>query len=1191
MVYVKQIQLRNFKSFSGVAKLNLDPGFTVITGPNGSGKSSLIDAFQFVLGELGSRRMRVTNFSELIYDDMNKEEKTKIDSAQVIIRLDNSDNGIALDNKLISIGRRVDREGRSRYSLNGKVVSRKTVVDILKMAGISSEGYSIVVQGTATRLSDITPAERMNAIESLIGITEYDEKKAEAKIRLDEAERKVEVASARIDEVRKRLVALERERNDALRYRFLREEEHRLRIRRLSYEILKAESEIEALNQKLKVNEEQLQSLESEKEKLSSEKVKAREELDSFSQETTDKGNTRLPIVKSEIVRQREIIATLRRRKEEIEREKTRLLKSREEEKNELERLKMEGEEIKSRIKSLGEELSSAKEKIQEKESIRLRGFEQISTLKEEVLRSQKRIEELEEWLSPIEESVEGLELDYNKHSLLVKTLEDRLDELCNKKTEAEKNVEGLSSRLQDFEEIKKAEEKRVEDFLRDANNRLERQKLLRKRIEEANALASEVEDTITEFTAKRDLWKKIAIEERALQRIEEMGKAGAIAGYHGILRDIVSTEPKYKHAVVTSSDSWINAVVVEDLTAALQCINSLKKTELGMVRVLPLQEIRPSDKPSHAIKSLEAEESARNEAVITPLPVLVKCDEEFSPLINLVWGDTVLVKDAETALKVSGQGCRAVTVSGDVYEPSGGVIGGHYRSIPEYSKIVPSEESMSDLSKTIKALKSHLNDKMKDLKLSSEDMRNDSRYIEESTKTIETIEGNLGQFAESLRRAEKNVGVIEKRITSLQAEVEKERSLVNSLKERKEIARQEVRRLKNEISKLITKKPSDVADLEAQAVRLIQETDSLKSRVGDIEREILVSKGRSESVIDPRIIDLGKRLSAISESVRILEKEYTGVNGDLEEAEKVLKELETEKKTLTDAVESTSKITWMHQERIRKIEGGIEEIERRIKSLAQEKMATTLEAERKRLRTDQLRTELAGLGQPEPLPTQGGELYEIERILKAVRSEVEVLGAINQLAVEQYDAQMSNYKQLSIRVNELEQERSSILEFIEEIEDAKLKHFMKSFNEICENFTEYFSKLTSGGEGRLEFQNPEEPFSGGIDLFIQFPGKPMRLASAHSGGERSVAAIAYLLAIQKFLKAPFYIFDEIDAHLDDFNVDRLAEVLRDNSSKVQFIVISLKDAMINTAEQVYGCFSKTGKSRIISLPKLEVVH
>ena len=1193
MVYVKQITLRNFKSFSGTARLNLDPGFTLITGPNGSGKSNLLDAFQFVLGELGSRRMRVSAFSGLIYDEAGKEEegKAKNNFAQVIVRLDNSDNGIAVDNKIVSIGRRVDREGRSRFFLNGKVVSRRTVIDVLKMAGISSEGYNIVLQGTATRLSDITPAERMKAIESIIGISEYDEKKAEAKSKLEEAERKVEVASARIDEVRKRLVSLERERNDALRYRFLLEEERRLRIRRLSYEILKVESEIEALNQKLKANEERLQDLEAQKQRLVSERTKAKDELESFNQETAEKGNTRLPIIKSEIVRQREIIGALQRRKEEVERRRTSLLRNREEEKAELERLKKEREAINRKIESLNNEASSAKDQIQEKESTILGNSEQISTLKEEVVKNRKTAEEMEERLDPIRESLEGLGLDENKQSLIVENLEERLKELGKRKVEAEKGVESLRNSLKEFRNLKKAEQKKVEDFLRETNDRLERQRLLRKRLEEARDLTSQAENTVTEFTAKRDLWKNIAVEERALQRIEEMSESGAIAEYHGILRDFIKTESRYRRAMEASSDGWINAVVVENLDSALQCIKSMKKSEFGMVRVLPLQEIKPLENTLQRFKSLEAEEGPKGGGVIAPLPTLIKCDEKFSPLISLIWGDTVLVRDDETALRVSGQGYRAVTMSSDVYEPSGGVMGGHYRSIPEFSKLVPAEESVNNLSKTIKALKSHLNDKMKDLRLSGDDMKKVSSYIDNSTKTIETIDGNLRQFTESLRRAERNVAAIDKRIGDTQTEIEREKSLIDTLKGRKEIALQEMSRIKDEIAQLMAKKPSDVADLEAQIVRLNQEIDALRRRGGELESEILSHRGKLESIVEPRISDVERRISSAADSAQNLEAESAKVKEELEAAGKVLKTLEDERNTLTEDVESTSKILRVHQEKIRKIEAEIEGLERRIASIGQEKMSVTLEAERKRLRTDQFRRELVSLGQPDPLPTQEEELREIEGALKVVRAEVETLGAINQLAVEQYDEQMGNYKQLSIRINELEAEKASILKFIEEIEDAKLRHFMKSFNEICENFTEFFSKLTGAGEGRLEFQNPEDPFSSGIDLFLQFPGKPMRLASGHSGGERSVGAIAYLLAIQRFLKSPFYIFDEIDAHLDDFNVERLAEVLKENSSKAQFVVISLKDAMINMAEQVYGCFSKVGKSRIISLPRLEVVH
>jgi chromosome segregation protein len=170
-----------------------------------------------------------------------------------------------------------------------------------------------------------------------------------------------------------------------------------------------------------------------------------------------------------------------------------------------------------------------------------------------------------------------------------------------------------------------------------------------------------------------------------------------------------------------------------------------------------------------------------------------------------------------------------------------------------------------------------------------------------------------------------------------------------------------------------------------------------------------------------------------------------------------------------------------------------------------------------------------------------------------------------------------------------MEEEKQSILRFIEEIEQEKLNHFMNAYNQICENFSSIFTKLTGGGDGQLELQRPEDPFMGGVDLYIQFPGKPMRLASGASGGERSVAAISYLLAIQRFLKAPFYLFDEIDAHLDDLNTNRLADVLKENSVDSQFLMVSLKDIMVHKADRIYGVFAQNGKSRVLVLPMREV--
>jgi chromosome segregation protein len=232
---------------------------------------------------------------------------------------------------------------------------------------------------------------------------------------------------------------------------------------------------------------------------------------------------------------------------------------------------------------------------------------------------------------------------------------------------------------------------------------------------------------------------------------------------------------------------------------------------------------------------------------------------------------------------------------------------------------------------------------------------------------------------------------------------------------------------------------------------------------------------------------------------------------------------------------------------------------------------------------------ELAQVGYEDKVDITGVELERLDGKLQLIRSEKNSLGAVNMLALDHYGEYMFNYKQQSTRINELEEEKGSILKFIDEIEREKTEHFMKAFNEVCEGFSGVFGKITGGGDGRLELQKPEEPFTGGVDLYLQFPGKPMRLGSGASGGERSVAAIAYLLAIQRFLRAPFYVFDEVDAHLDDLNTSRLAGVLKDQSQEAQFLMISLRDVVVHKADRVYGVFAQGGRSRVLALPARNV--
>jgi chromosome segregation protein len=216
-------------------------------------------------------------------------------------------------------------------------------------------------------------------------------------------------------------------------------------------------------------------------------------------------------------------------------------------------------------------------------------------------------------------------------------------------------------------------------------------------------------------------------------------------------------------------------------------------------------------------------------------------------------------------------------------------------------------------------------------------------------------------------------------------------------------------------------------------------------------------------------------------------------------------------------------------------------------------------------------------------------DIKRIEENLNLLKNESEKIGAINELAVSQYEEQKNNYKQLSIRINEIEEEKRSILKFMNELDEKKRETFMDVFGRLNSNFNEIFSKITDGGKGRLVLENPENIFSGGLDMNLAFPGKAELSIGSASGGEKSVSTVCFLLALQGIHPMPFYVFDEIDAHLDMINSQRLAELLKERSKNSQFIVVSLKDTTISRADGVYGIFIQEGFSQVISLPKPEV--
>jgi len=1179
VVYIKRISFRNFKSFSGNVKLEFQQGFNVITGPNGSGKSNIIDAVQFVFGELGSKRMRVPDLSGLIFDGAG-EDGSKPQYSQVTIYFDNTDRGLAIDRKTVSVGRRVDRQGKSKYSLNGKRTSRRALLNLLVMAGISPGGYNMVLQGTATRLSDLTPSERMNALEDLVGITEYDEKKGEAKVRLTEAERKIEVASAKGDEVRRRVNKLELERNDALRYNLIVREERKLEAYKLSEQVHQLELKIENIRKGISESEKEIEKIEAEKEALTEEKEVALERQEEFNKEATEKGNTQLPLLKSDLVEKRTFKRSLESRLREIDQRKISIEKNIEIKLAEIERSKEEKEEKRQELLQLVKNESQVSGEIKAKEAKLQELSEEISTQKETAENNQIRIEQLTEDLVPMQESLSGLEIEINRHLVSSNSLQAKLDDLERKKKETFNSMASLEGKIEDYETLKVNEAEKLEEMLETVEDQVKRQKGIRDTIRGANKLAKDAELTITQFTAKRDLWKNIVTEEKAIARIREMGEAGALKGYHGPLRSLVKINLKYQRAANTAASGWHNAIIVDGIETALECVERLKKNKLGMTRFIPLQDINPPE----PISGIEGS------GVVGYLPDIIRYDDMYGPAVRLIWGDTFVVEDRSTAVDLARKGYRTVTLAGDLFEPDGGVLGGHWRRPPDLSKLIPSDESMTELSTTIKALRSRLSKRMSDLKKSGGSLREFTGYMDHFNKNIDGIDQQIKETRETILRLEKNITTIDGNSAKIAEEKERELSLVATLQERKERTLQEIERAKAEIVQLKEVSLSDVAGLERTYDTILREITELRNVRSQLRTDISVQTNLIDRYLELKTSDAEGLIEEWRRELEGLEDSRAETSARLEEENSELEELQKMLDSVTSEVEATSRILGQHRRDVSKLERQMERLDQRRTNIERRTMTLTVEAEKFRLQAEQRFDELARLGFGDMIPLEGVDLAKVERTLQRIRYEKRSLGMINQLAIQAYEEDSYNYKMLSVRINELEEEKGSILNFIEEVEREKTEHFMHTYNEICENFSSLFEKLTGGGDGRLELQKPESPFSGGVDLYIQFPGKPMRLAGGASGGERSVAAIAYLLAIQKFLKSPFYLFDEIDAHLDDLNTARLADVLKENAMEAQFLVVSLKDIIVHNADKIYGVFAQQGRSRVVALPmKVEV--
>ena len=1179
MPYVKRIELKGFKSFGPqTVKVNLDRGFTAITGPNGSGKTNIMDSLLFCLGELSTRRLRAENASKLIFHGSEKSGLEKSKMAKVIIQFDNSDSIMPVDTTTVTISREVYRNGQSVYRLNGRRISRQHIIEILSVAAISSASQNIIPQGTITRLTDITPPERRKIIEDLVGIGQYDAEKAGAEEKLRTADISIRTAMGRIDEVQKRLDDLERERNQLQRANFIQNEIKKFEAIKVSHEITQLTRKVEEATvqaEKAKAKADKLKEL------RDNHRTKRREvegEWRKLSSEIVEDGGSQVMKVQIRIGEIKSKLSELNSKISSGQASLESLKRVRENSQQQYESIRKEIQQNRLSIRKQRAEFDELQAQITAKATEHDALAQETAQLWGNIGENSKKTREIELHIESYNKRLAFLRSEFTKGKTFIKASSGRLRELGARKERFTATLAEVETSLNELDKVQKEQKIQLKNLEKTIEKRQGQKEFAEREITEAGKIANSAKEAVIEFATQRELAETVAAEEKALRSIEELGDLGVIAGVYGRLRNLIKIDKSFKKALNAAAIGWLDALVVKEIDSAFMCTETLRRMKLGRIKIIPLQ----------GVLIPKTFQPPAREGIIGVASAFVKCDKIHEAAATFVFGDTLIVADDKTAFALSNEGYRAVTVNGDLYEP-GAFEGGYYRAAIDFSTIIPSENAIKSLDKAVTALQTHLTQRGVDIETFEEEITRSRIEISRLSDAISTLDREIIRVKRSVKRTQVSLKRVEKFRGRIEKEIEVEKGHMHLYTSERDGIKKQIEKLQIELADFRQKTDvSHIQELEVKRETLGEETNTLRQKLGSVQTELSTLQSKFDNVLRTGYQNIKIQLSKLEQQQRKVDKEVAEASQEREVLRAELGVQDKSRVELSTAVLSAREDSKKFTSQIDNIDAQLRSMDTEYEQADQLFNQLQLSVQTSRLQLTQYQNQLRLLSYEKPLETNQKQVEEAQTSIQMMRFELDRIGAVNQLALAHYAEQISRYRELSMRLNELEREKQAIVQFMDQIEAKKRKVFMDAFSKINTNLTKYFDKLTGSGNATLKLEKPDEPFIGGIDMIVQFPNKPSIVVSGASGGERSVSAVAFIFALKDFSPASFYVFDEVDAHLDAYHTTKLAELFLEESEKTQFIVVTLKPEMVNKAQKVYGVYERNGVSAVISAKFME---
>lgn len=1181
-MYLKSIEVQGFKSFANKINFQFHNGITGIVGPNGSGKSNVADAVRWVLGEQRIKQLRGSSMQDVIF--AGTELRKPLSYAYVAITLDNSDRQLALDFDEVTVARRLYRSGESEYLLNGAPCRLKSINELFYDTGIGKEGYSIIGQGQIDAILSGKPEERRELFDEAAGIVKFKRRKLASEKKLEEERNNLVRVSDILGELEKQVGPLERQSEKAKIYLKKKEELKILDVNSFLLENAAVKEELGNTETNLKNTTSELETVNDRFENIKIEYEETNSRIEELERTIEEERNalSEANVIRERLNRQIDVlneqIKACKGNEEHLDNRKSSVS-------GELDEKLKEEESAAGKKQSIDEEIALVKEKKSSVEDD-LKGIQgTIETINDEIERLSKGIIDALQERANIKSKGERLktlkeQTDIRKAELTGKIVSAKTDEARNNDeiSRLEEQFEGITAKIDEMNKLKAQNETAVADMkakLVELDNRL-------------RDLQVEYHKDKSTYEALSNITERYEGYGGSVKKVMEQKDTNP--GIIGVVADIISAEKKYEIAIETALGGNIQNIVTDDENTAKKMIGFLKREKAGRATFLPLTSIENT-------QEFKTPEVLNEAGVLGLASKLVSTRKEYANVAKAMLGRIVVVDNVDNAVKIAKKynyGIRMVTLEGELLVPGGAISGGAFKN---NSNLLSRRREMDEIEKR----------------------------MQEALKSIDEINRNIDEIKSERNKLRVQIEQDNLKLQSMFIEQNTARINLSSAKSKQEESIADIDSLKEE-SVRIEKQIADIASEEAAIEEALNESlareqdneDKIKLLQGELEvhhksENDILALLREHEVEVEKIIQRGsfeeQNLNRIRAERERFEAELKEITDEIGNSANLVKEREQQIEEIKATIEASYTSQNETGESLNahiKLKDELNEKQKNFFNIREELSETraNLDKEKFRLETnlgklkDSIQNQIDYMWNEYEITLRDAEslanpemtdLSSMRKEAGNLRDEIKKLGDVNVNAIDEYKEVSERYIFLKTQHDDLVEAEKTLVGIIEELDHAMRKQFKEKFNAIEKEFDKVFKELFGGGHGTLELMEDQDILDAGIRIIAQPPGKKLQNMMQLSGGEKALTAIALLFAIQNLKPSPFCLLDEIEAALDESNVERFAKYLHKLTKHTQFIVITHRRGTMERADRLYGItMQEKGVSTLVSVNLVE---